>query len=244
MSLKFRTAQLSQKGGRDTNEDYCESLSYNDSYCWVVADGLGGHSSGEVASRTAVKSIIESFKNNQSLKAKTIKRYIEDASTTIAELVKNYPEKAGMMTTVVVMISDAKKAIWGHVGDSRLYMFRDGRVFYQTKDHSLVQRLLDSGEITQQEMRSHPDRNRLLSAIGGESVFKTAILDEPIELEKGDSFLLCTDGIWEYISEIEMIADLARAQSPDDWLKQLQVRVLSKATDRHDNYTAIAIMID
>jgi len=244
MNLKFRTAFLSDKGGRKTNEDYCESLSYNGFFCWVVADGLGGHSSGEIASKTAVRSIIESFRNNQSVETKTIRGYIESASDAISGLIKEEPEKADMMTTVVILISDTKKAVWGHVGDSRLYLFRDGRVLSQTKDHSLVQKLLDIGEINRQEMRSHPYRNRLLSAVGGERVVKFTLLDNPIELMKGDAFLLCTDGLWEYVSEIEMIADLARSLNPDDWLKQLQRRVVSRAKARHDNYTAIAITTD
>ena len=145
-----------------------------------------------------------------------------------------------MQSTVVGLVTDGTKACWGHVGDSRLYLFRAGRLVHQTKDHSVPQVLADAGQIEQCEIRQHEDRNRLLRTIGSKQVLRSAVF-EPTELVKGDAFLLCSDGFWDYVLEDEMLVDLIRSAAPTDWLQRMQQRLLARVSGEFDNYTALAV---
>ncbi len=243
MSMQLMTASISQKGGRDTNEDYCEFIVHKGYYCWVVADGLGGHTAGEVASKTAVKGLIEAFKNDPSIMPEAISGYVEGANRCLLAAIQDNPHYTAMMTTIVFAISDGELATWGHVGDSRLYVFREGRVLHQTKDHSFVQAMVDRGEITPSEARVHKYRNWLLSALGGREDYKFTIFkDKVIRLLSGDALLLCTDGLWEHLTEVEMLSDLAKSKTPEQWLNYMVLRLKARALEGHDNYTAIAVI--
>jgi serine/threonine protein phosphatase PrpC len=149
-----------------------------------------------------------------------------------------------MRTTAVVLVADTSGAVWGHIGDSRLYMLRSGRVVSQTRDHSVPQSLVDAGEITPAEIRFHEDRNRLLRSLGNGGRLRAALLERPMLLNKGDAFLLCSDGFWEYVTETEMEVDFAKARTPDDWLDRMAVRIRPRAHEARDNCTALAVFID
>lgn len=239
----FLTASISKPGGREENQDFCDSLIAENANLWVLADGLGGHRGGEVASATAVQTILAAWQPTSELTPKSVEELIRLAQAAILDTQKAQPSLASMRTTLNLLINFEDKVIWGHVGDSRLYQFRDCAVAFQTKDHSVPQVLVDAGEIEPSQMRKHPDRNRILRAVGNPEGVKSAIIDAPRSLKAGDVFLLCSDGFWEYLTELEMVADLAKSATPEEWLQRMELRLLERAEKGHDNYTAMAVFV-
>jgi serine/threonine protein phosphatase PrpC len=237
----FQTANLSEPGGRDLNEDTCDFAESGTAACWVMADGLGGHRGGELASQTAAKAILESFSCKPEFSRAALQQHIAAAQDAVRKAQDADPVLASMRTTAVVLLTDSRQVLWAHVGDSRLYQFRKRGLAVQTEDHSVPQALVKAGEITPDQIRGHGDRNRLLRSIGEKSGVQPAVLDTPSDLLPGDAFLLCTDGFWEYVYETEMLADLVSSASPDEWLQRAESRLLSRVTGGHDNYSAIGI---
>lgn len=244
MKFYFQTATLSRSGGRDYNEDGCGAEEGGGGpACWVVADGLGGHGGGDVASRLCVNAILMAFRKEASLSPRKIEQAFNDAQMAI--LVNQQESRlSAMRSTAVMLQSDGRSVLWGHVGDSRLYFFRGGRLAFQTEDHSVPQMMVASGDITTAGIRLHEDRNRLLRTIGNSERLKPTIKGRPVSLEKDDAFLLCTDGFWEYVLETEMEADLAKSKAPQQWLQFMEDRLLQRVTGDNDNYTAAAILVD
>ena len=132
-------------------------------------------------------------------------------------------------------------AAWGHVGDTRLYCFRDHKVVAQTKDHSVVQRLVDAGYLKPEATRESTERSRLFAALGhdGENIASVGATD--FVIAGGDAFLLCTDGFWEYVDESAMEAALVAAVSPADWLRRMEEQVRARGGPEQDNFSALAI---
>lgn len=236
-------ALLSKPGGRKVNEDYCDQSQHGPRVCVALADGLGGHRAGEVASRAAVKAALERFSHQPGIKPEELADLAAEANGAVARLQQKEPALAGMKTTLVLWASDGTNASWGHVGDSRLYQFRKGNLVHQTKDHSLPQKLAVIGEISEEEIRFHEDRNRLTAVLQGEDPLRWTPVETPVELEPGDAFLLCTDGFWEYVDEPVMMEELSQADDAKEWLARLEKRLLAQVEDGHDNYSAAAIIV-
>jgi serine/threonine protein phosphatase PrpC len=238
--MTFLTGSVSKRGGRGVNQDACGHLALEDGACWIVADGLGGHRGGEIASRLAVDAALSSFRTDRRMLAEVVAGHILAAHRAIIEGQQGAPELAGMRTTIVVLVSDYRSFISAHVGDSRLYYLRGGRITFRTKDHSVPQALADGGEITPEEIRGHVDRNRLLRSLGTAEVPQTSIEIGAHLLSPDDAFMLCVDGFWEYVLETEMEVDFATAGDPADWLGKMERRIIQRADAAHDNYTALA----
>ena len=242
--MRFITATMSKTGGRKQNQDYCCYSIKDQASCWVLADGLGGHRGGEIASKLASDKILESFEVNPEISSSALTKYLETAQAAVIKRQKEEPMFFSMRTTIVVLIADLQSAMWAHIGDSRLYHFRSGRIIFQTKDHSVPQAMADAGDIAPEEIRLHEDRNRLLRALGKEGDLRPVIKEEPVPLQNGDAFLLCTDGFWEYVTETEMEVDIARSNNPDEWLEKMELRIQERAKEGHDNYSAIAVFVE
>ena len=240
----FQTGRLSDAGGRPNNEDFCALQHVDNSTCWVVADGLGGHNGGELASRTATGSVLQSFCGNPEVSSSALESHIAAAQEAILQLQQKDPAVAQMRTTLVALISDSRQALWAHVGDSRLYRFQAGGLMAQTEDHSVPQSLVKAGEIAPDQIRGHPDRNRLLRSLGEPGPARASVLAAPVLLSDADAFLLCTDGFWEYVFEIEMLADLAASASPEQWLDRCASRLRKRAHGEYDNYSAMAVFYE
>lgn len=148
-----------------------------------------------------------------------------------------------MRSTATVLLLDDTKAWWAHVGDTRLFHFANGRIVHRTKDHSVPQAMVDAGDIGYDDIRHHEDRNRLTRTLGNGGKARGTILEHPVEIRAGDAFLLCTDGFWEFVTEAEMEATLSKADTPENWLAQMERFLLRKAPADHDNYTATAILV-
>lgn len=239
----FETATLSSAGGREDNEDSCGFVMKGNSGCWVIADGLGGHSGGKTASRLAVDTVLKSFESDSRVEAEVLSAHVHGANRAILEGQKSQPQVGSMRTTVVALAASPDRAVWIHSGDSRLYWFDAGRIRTQTRDHSVPQLLVDAGEIRADQIRTHEDRNRLLRCLGRKED-TGAVLDElPRSPQAGDAFLLASDGFWEWVTEAEMLETLALADSPGDWLKRMETDLRAHATGVYDNYSAIGVFI-
>jgi len=211
---------------------------------WALADGLGGHRGGEVASKTAVTAILEQWSPALAHTPQSLLSLVEAGQSAIIAEQQANSTLLSMRTTLVLLMAKGDNVLWGHCGDSRLYHFRDCAVEFQTKDHSVPQSLVDAGEITKEQIRTHEDRNRILKAVGNPEGVKPTILDTPRKVKPGDAFLLCSDGFWEYVTETEMAVDLAKSKKPEEWLKLMELRLLGKVEDGNDNYSALAMFVE
>jgi serine/threonine protein phosphatase PrpC len=236
--MPFTTASISNSGGRAANEDNAGYLEAAGAGCWVVADGLGGHGGGATASRLAVEAVLSSFRANPVVTANALLGHLAAAHDAILRQ-QNEPALSQMRSTVVVLLANDQAAVYGYIGDSRLYQFQAGSVEFQTVDHSVPGALAAGGSIAYDQIRFHEDRNRVLRSLGNEGKVNPVIGE--VSLCQSDMFLLCTDGFWEYVTEFEMEADLAKASAPADWLRFMVSRLLGRAKTEHDNYTATAI---
>lgn len=241
--MRVKVESITRPGGRRYNEDYTlyeVSKAYG---CFLVADGLGGHRGGDIASKTACKSFIETFLHAPGVSVDKLKSYLAYSARIMDELQNKSGIQDTAKTTMVALLLGVGSASWAHIGDSRLYLFKSGSIAYQTKDHSLPQRLVDIGEIESDHIRSHEDRNRLLRVFDGSKNCQFEFVGQPVAIGSGDAFLLCTDGFWEYVLETEMENDLEAASDPANWLSLMEQRLLVRVKKNHDNYTALAVMI-
>ncbi|MCZ6463305.1 MAG: Stp1/IreP family PP2C-type Ser/Thr phosphatase [Proteobacteria bacterium] len=173
----------------------------------IVADGMGGHRGGEVASRLAVETLTQKLETGAAAPEEALRVGFETANARVYEAGGRDPALLGMGTTLVCLLLDASGGAWvGHVGDSRAYRLRDGRLELLTDDHSVVGELLRAGRISSEEARVHPQRNELLRAIGTQP---TVLMDvQSVEVRAGDRFLLCSDGLTSMVPDSE-IAEIA-----------------------------------
>jgi serine/threonine protein phosphatase PrpC len=238
--MRIEIDSCSYQGGRDYNED-CVRYLAQDGFCAVtVADGLGGHGGGQIASAVVAEYITEGFAKNPTMETENIRSLFDGAN---AEVLAAQTSAQKMKSTGAALFIKDGAAIWGHAGDSRLYHFKDGRLITQTLDHSASQLAVYSGEITVDQIRCHDDRNRVLKAFGGDEHIKAEITGVN-KLEAGfHAFLLCTDGFWEYVLEPEMEMDLARCNLPGEWLQAMVARLSRRAPKGNDNFTAAAVFL-
>lgn len=241
--MRFHVAVLTRVGGRAENQDSVGQRAVGDMSCWVVADGLGGHAGGKVAADICVEAALESFARTSMVSASEVERLLVAGNAQVLVRQRQEPALQAMRTTAVVLIATAERCYWGHVGDSRLYLFRGGRVVHQTKDHSVPQALVDAGEIHAAGIRFHEERNRLLRSLGSEDTVQVSVSEAEAPLS-GDAFLLCTDGFWEHIDETEMGVSLARARDVESWLDDMEIQIVERVTDGHDNYSALGIFVE
>lgn len=188
---------------RENNQDALEYGILNDRAQYaVVCDGMGGANGGNIASKIAVEvigsRIRDGYRENPASPEHLLTSAMVTANVGVYDLAQKEPELTGMGTTVVAVITCDHTAYISHVGDSRLYLYRDGNLSQITRDHSVVQELIESGQITESEARSHPRRNYITRAIGVVSE-EYGEYDE-LELHSGDRLLLCTDGLTNAVS--------------------------------------------
>ncbi len=197
--MKYNYKSLTNVGKvRKANEDSCGEYKTPHGTLLIVCDGMGGHVGGAVASSTAVEKVYEYINNrDSSLGYQTLlQEAIIFANEQVFGLSTVKPELKGMGTTcVVVLISDSGLVYHAHVGDSRLYLLRNKGIKRVTKDHSLVQLLHDQGQITEDEMETHPNKNQILKAIGTDFDLRPEVCKEPMQMFENDILLICSDGL-------------------------------------------------
>lgn len=236
---------LTNKGERGINEDSIGVARNKDLYCFILADGLGGHGGGDLASASVVKTIQDYFSQNGEFSQQCMENCIMQAQNKLLEVQERMNKTNEMKTTLVILIMDEKKALWGHVGDSRLYHFLGKKQWIRTRDHSVPQMLVELGEIKESEIRGHEDRNRVLKVLGTEWDTPQYEIDQPVMLTGGkDFFLLCTDGFWELVDEKVMLKTLKHASDMEKWLLKMEEYLWKIGRGSNmDNYSAIAIRV-
>lgn len=244
LALSF--AELTHIGGRQSNQDALASAHQDDLACFVVSDGVGGYSGGEIASAIVVDAVIGRFLIESAFSPRALHSYIDYAAAQIARRKLEECQLQGMSATVAAVLIDQKNrsALWAHMGDTRIYLFRRNKVHKVTKDHSLVQQLVDAGYCSADQLRDHPQRSMLCAAIGSDGENIAEVTQVPMAIEAQDTFLICTDGFWEWITEQDMEDAAATAQSAEEWLMAMRVIVEKNGSlphVSHDNYTAFAI---
>lgn len=232
---------VSKEGGRETNEDAVGKLRKKGIVCLVVADGLGGHRGGEIASGLAVNTILSEFEKNPGFSKEYILKYIESAKEKITDRAMNDPDLLYMSSTAAVLLIKGRRAIWANVGDSRIYKFCDGLITDVSEDHSLAFIDFVNGAIEYDQIRTSPNQNKLTSAIG--VAMDGVNVSEISRINSHTSFLLCTDGWWEYIPDSDMEESLSKAKNAQTWLLQMMKFREENAPEDSDNFTAAAVMI-
>ncbi len=216
---------------REHNEDcYCVNEMLG---LYVVADGMGGHASGEVASEIAVKAIEQQVKQGDSLV-----EAIELAHHAIVQGVKTGIGKAGMGTTVVAVLLQGSAYTLAWVGDSRAYLWHDG-LSQLSKDHSLVQMLLDSKQITEAEARLHPRKNIIYQSLGAMEVEQAKVSMKQGVLYKNQKIILCSDGLSDEVDAQQMSEIIARSKNNKELVGQLVAAAIDNGGK--DNVTVIVV---
>ncbi len=213
MQSVMEVAALTDVGcQRENNEDIYSSwqptasdLPGTKGYLFAVADGMGGHEGGQEASHLAVQTIEQVYAASAATDTRTVLlEAFNAAHRKIKEYADSHPALHGMGTTCTAIAIIGHDLYYSHVGDSRLYLSRDSKIYRLTRDQSYVGRLVEQGIISDEEAGNHPQRNILIGALGAGAEVAPESPDQPISLEKGDILVLCTDGLWSLVSEDEM----------------------------------------
>lgn len=246
--LALDVALVTDRGGRKVNEDACGHWHSDRQLCCVLADGAGGHGGGDLASKLAVSELIGRFSTAPTRDADALGALVQQTNAALIDHKKAGTPSADMHSTAVCLVIDfvAHQAHWAHAGDSRLYWMRDGRVHRRTRDHSLVQMMVDAGTLAEEGMMDHPQRSHLRSALGvapEHLLVSSAASDGPVQ--SGDVFMLCTDGLWEYMADTALEQTLQASHSARDWLEKLGTTVMAAPARKanHDNFTALVVWV-
>lgn len=236
-------ASLSYQGSREINEDFVKERIEDGNMLFILADGLGGHSKGEVASCLVATSIAEQFDFAAKDPEKEIAKRIMAAQEALLEEQKKENQPDGMKTTGVVLLLKNEQVYMAHVGDSRGYIFLKNGEFTRTIDHSIPQLLVLSGAIEEKEIRNHPERSSLLRVIGSPWERQEYEFEETVPLEQVKALLLCSDGFWELIDEKKMKRCMFGAKTAEQWLNRMKKVVEKNGIGKDmDNYSAIAVL--
>lgn len=191
-------------------------------YLLLVADGMGGHNAGEVASHMAVEVIREEYFRNagNANKEKALAKAFEMANKRIFEAASADEAYRGMGTTCTAVIIAGKTIYFGHAGDSRAYLLKNNQLLRITEDHTYVQQMVKNGDITAAEAETHPQRNILTNAMGTKPQLRVDTGRCEMLFETGDRLLLCSDGLYDYLTDAELAAALQNGalQQVADWL--------------------------
>lgn len=234
--MNISVSYYTEIGGRETNEDAVSLMENGDAVLGIVADGLGGHDAGEVASKMAVN-VIHSEVMHEPVSVPALREAIQNANHAIWK----EREQSSMKTTVAALWFDDKDAIAANVGDTRIYQFRNGKLVFQSRDHSVAQLSVQAGDLRPEDVRRSRERHKLTRALGVQDEVKVDV--NPLRVHAGDAFLLCSDGFWDKIEEPEMAEDLAGAESARAWLVRMRKRLDGRAAHAGDNHSAITILI-
>lgn len=249
--MQLQSSSVSDIGKiRQNNEDSYLELSLEDKngkcLLLVVADGMGGHNAGEVASKTVVESIESYFKSeksnlNSDKTLNHLKQSIEQANMAVINASASDEKLKGMGSTCTAMMILNNKIYVAHVGDSRAYLKRGKKIDQITKDHTLAEKMFDSGIISKEEAKNSPHRNMLMKAIGIADDLEVETYD-PFNVQPGDVYLLCSDGLTEYLDE-EEICSVINIYDPDQACKLL-IKIANKRGGKDNITVQIVKVID
>jgi len=241
-------ASRSEIGARSRNEDCLRHGAFDAGWYAVLSDGAGGHVGGATAADLVVRSATEAL-GSQLARAgggsPALGEVVHAANDALNRQQEGLKGHQRMHATLVVLWIDRARweAVWSHLGDSRLYLLRDGRVARVTRDDSVVQTMVDAGLIAPAEARNHSRRNRLLAALGSDEPIEPHVSEPGFAVRDGDAFLLCSDGWYDPLDEAVIETCLADAAGADAWLHCMCGRVRRHGRPNQDNFSAIAVWV-
>lgn len=253
----WEIAQYTDRGGRLTNEDRLSVEKSGNVLCVTVADGVGGHGGGSTAATVVTKKMAELFRsmwacqgeeiedNFSAFREPEIREKMAAALTIVNETVVSMQTSGcSMQATCVTLWVECRKdggcnAIWAHVGDSRLYLFVDGKLNMRTKDHSLA----ELWKYDPDRKKRHVARNIIWQAMGEKDEIKPDISELQVIRGRKTAFLLCSDGLWECVGENRIVQALRVSKTPEDWLERLREQMKKSKSQNYDNNTAVAVFV-
>jgi serine/threonine protein phosphatase PrpC len=243
--LRIDYAELSLLGDREDNQDRVTVSAAEQAALLVVIDGMGGHSDGSRAADTALKSLLESFRQTSLPMFDPLgflHMALSRAHDDVAKLGNGQTIDTRPRATTAVCLVQEGAAFWAHIGDSRVYHMRHGKILQRTRDHSHVELLLREGKITEDELPTHPMRNFVECCLGGDPAIPEMTVSGRHVLQPGDVLLLCTDGIWANLRDSD-IAGFFREDNQElrAWLEALGRRAVQASAPFSDNSTAAVL---
>lgn len=242
--MQFSVYQESQIGGRKVNQDRMGYSFTRDALLLVLADGMGGHLRGEVASSITLQTMSTLFQQQATPYVRKPERFLQEALLAAHEEIHVYSAANDLpetpRTTVVACLIQHNTAIWAHCGDSRLYWLRRGQILARTRDHSHVEHLIAKGLADPSERTTHPDRNKLYNCLGAASLPRVDV-SRTVSLQSGDVVMLCSDGLWSMLPDEEITQRLS-TQTVVSAVPDMIAMATEIAGPTSDNTTALAIM--
>jgi serine/threonine protein phosphatase PrpC len=241
--MRFTIFQDSQVGDRQGNEDRVGYSYSRDVLLMVICDGMGGHADGEVAAEIAVQEITRRFQQDARHRLQRPFEFLVSAIQQAHRAIVSYAVEKNMLecprTTCVACVIQGGRAYWAHAGDSRIYVLRRGELLARSQDHSKIQQMIDSGQITVEAAARHPDRNKIFSCLGG-VVPPQIDMGRDVKLEVGDTVMLSTDGFWAQVPA-PLIASMLRKQSVTSLMPGLITEAHRRANGESDNISVVAM---
>lgn len=239
--MRFSVYQVSRKGGREKNEDRMGYCYTRDSGLFALADGMGGHPEGEVASQLALQALAAAFQREAKSSLKSPLRFLQDAILAGHHQLLRYATEKGLVdtprTTVVACVLQGRAAFWAHCGDSRLYLVRGGKLIARTRDHSYTELQQTLSQVVPIDAKFN--RSVLFTCLGspGKPVVDTV---GPVTLQTGDRLIVCSDGLWSQLDD-EEIVELLATRSLSDAVPEMVERALRNGGQHGDNVTVLAV---
>jgi serine/threonine protein phosphatase PrpC len=237
--MKFSVFQVSRKGGRQVNEDRMGYCYTRESGLFVLADGMGGHPEGEVAAQLALQTISALYQKEAKPLVGDVTEFLSTSLMAAHHQIIRYAGEKGMLdtprTTLVACIVQGTSATWVHCGDSRLYLVRAGELLTRTRDHSYLEQQSAAGASRTDRI----NRNILFTCLGSPNkpVFD---ITGPVTLQQGDKIMLCSDGLWGTLNDIDIVRHLS-TQPVSEAVPELVEDALRNGGEQSDNVTVIAL---
>ncbi|MCH5203640.1 MAG: serine/threonine-protein phosphatase [Oscillospiraceae bacterium] len=238
--MNFDVFTYSNRGGRDYNEDCAGHRIEGGSGIFVVADGLGGLRLGDVASAEAVDTIV-SLWSASNRPDEMLTSIVSEANNRILGLQKQ--NNTTMKTTAALVSVFGDDAIWGNVGDSRVYFIHNNELHAFTNDHSVAYKKYKAKEITREQIAFDEDQSQLLRALGNPERNELEIYKSDVKLLSGDAFFLCSDGAWEFLKDEEILIDFLKSETAQQWAELMLLRIIERVPSNHDNLTLMTVII-
>lgn len=243
--MRVESADVSLQGERDSNQDRVNVALAEQALLLSACDGMGGHAEGERAAEVAQRTLVDRFWHAPQPLLDPfgfLHLGLGAAHEALVALGAQLPVELRPRSTAAVCLIQQGSAFWAHVGDSRVYHVRGGRVLERTRDHSHVELLVREGLISAGQMQSHPLRNFVESCLGGDSILPEMTLSPRRPLLRGDVLLVCTDGFWAGLEDERIGEAFGAAASPlRETLRSLASQALKNAGDASDNTSAAAV---
>jgi len=243
--MNFSIHQSSHQGGRKYNQDRAAHAYTDQTLLMVLADGMGGHSHGELAAEITIKTFMQAFSIEATPAIQDPEEFLSRVMRKSHENIIQFAEDQSLPgnpgTTCVAALIQNGRVCWAHAGDSRVYFIRDGKVMASTHDHSVVQQWADFGFITEDQMKTHPDRHRITNCLGGEGEMFFVESGQGRDLQEKDVLLLCSDGLWGPLTPNEISLPFLRGKPLPEVLEDLMAMALYREGVNADNTTAVVV---